>query len=219
MTGIETMAVQPGVKILNALLDFPPGRRLPGVRPDRPAVLSAEAVEPPILEFDQLFLEHYPRLVRILIRLVGNSGQAEELAADAFYRYHQHQAAQPIDENPAGWLYRTAMNLGLDAIRANSRRSRREERAQRETFMATPVANPLYELLAEEQRARVRSVLCLLKPVEGQVLLMGSSGFSCKEIANVLGMRADSVYVLISRARARFEKEYVSLYGGQAWPV
>jgi DNA-binding CsgD family transcriptional regulator len=56
--------------------------------------------------------------------------------------------------------------------------------------------------------------------VEGQVLLMGSSGFTCKEIAGVLGMRADSLYVLISRARTRFEKEYVSLYGrSESWPV
>ncbi|HVW11855.1 MAG TPA: sigma-70 family RNA polymerase sigma factor [Bryobacteraceae bacterium] len=191
------------------------------MRSDRPALMSEENLPgSSIQEFDELFLEHYPRLVRILIRLVGNSGQAEELAADAFYRYHQHQAGDPIDENPAGWLYRTAMNLGLDAIRSNSRRSRREEKAQRETFMATPAGNPLYELLAGEQRQRVRNVLCLLKPVEGQVLLMGSSGFTCKEIAGVLGMRADSLYVLISRARARFEKEYVSLYGrSESWPV
>ena len=177
------------------------------------------AVDSPTTDFEQLFLEHYPRLVRILIRLVGNSGQAEELAADAFYRYHRHQAEEGIEGNPAGWLYRTAMNLGLDALRANSRRVRREEKAQREAVAATPAGNPLYELLAEEQRERVRAVLCLLKPVEGQVLLLGSSGFACKEIAGLLGMRADSLYVLISRARARFEREYVSLYGGQPWPV
>ena len=177
------------------------------------------AVDSPTTEFEQLFLEHYPRLVRILIRLVGNSGQAEELAADAFYRYHRHQAEEGIEGHPAGWLYRTAMNLGLDALRANSRRVRREEKAQREAVTATPAGNPLYELLAEEQRERVRAVLCLLKPVEGQVLLLGSNGFACKEIAGLLGMRADSLYVLISRARARFEREYVSLYGGQPWPV
>lgn len=209
MTGTQTMT---GAKIFSGLLDFPPGRRLTDVR--RPAVMSEESVaDSPTTDFDQLFLEHYPRLVRILIRLVGNSGQAEELAADAFYRYHRHQAEEEIGGNPAGWLYRTAMNLGLDALRANSRRVRREEKAQREAVAAAPSGNPLYELLAEEQRERVRTVLCLLKPVEGQVLLMGSSGFTCKEIAGLLGMRADSLYVLISRARVRFEKEYVTLYG------
>jgi RNA polymerase sigma-70 factor, ECF subfamily len=170
--------------------------------------------------FEELFLEHYPRLVKTLLRLVGNPGQAEELAADAFYRLHQHRnlrgtpgTPESPDENPAGWLYRTAMNLGLDALRANSRRSRREERAQREGLGNQTPGDPLYELLAEEQRERVRTVISHLKPIQGQVLLMGSSGFTCKEIAEVLGSRPDSLYVLISRARAQFEKEYVSLYG------
>jgi len=55
-----------------------------------------------------------------------------------------------------------------------------------------------------------------LKPAQGQVLLMGSSGFSSKEIAAVLGLKPDSVYVLIARAKAQFEKKYVQLYGGAA---
>ena len=81
--------------------------------------------------FEELFLEHYPWLVKTRLRLVGNPGQAEELAADTFYRLHQHRDGG-AGENPAGWLYRTAMNLGLDALRANARRSRREERAYRD---------------------------------------------------------------------------------------
>ena len=171
-----------------------------------PAALAADR------EFEQLFLEHYPRLVKTLVRLLGNNGQAEELAADAFYRLHQHRSRHGSDENLAGWLYRTAVNLGLDALRANSRRSRREQQSQSQPANEA-AGSPLFELLAEEQRNRVRSVIARLKPVQGQVLLMGSSGFSCKEIAAVLGLRTDSLYVLISRAKAQFEKEYVNLYG------
>ena len=163
--------------------------------------------------FESLFLEHYPRLVRTLIRLVGNAGQAEELAADAFYRLHQHRVRHASEENLAGWVYRTAMNLGLDALRTDSRRSRREERAQREAQACGVSSNPLYELLAEEQRERVRTVVAQLKPLQGQVLLMESSGFARREIAAVLGMRLESLYVLMSRARTQFEKKYVKLYG------
>lgn len=163
--------------------------------------------------FEELFLEHYPRLVKTLLRLVGNRGQAEELAPDAFCRLHRHRAEHRSEENPAGWLYRTAMNLGLDALRANARRSRREERAHRESLTNELPGNPLYEMLAEEQRERVRTVISHLKPVQGQVLLMGSSGFTCKEIADLLRVKPESLYVLISRARAQFEKIYVRLYG------
>jgi RNA polymerase sigma-70 factor (ECF subfamily) len=186
------------------------------VQPDQEAVLEMTPAATSGLtsdrEFEALFLEHYPRLVKTLLRLVGKSGQAEELAADAFYRLHQHRTQHGAEENLAGWLYRTAVNLGLDALRANSRRSRREERSQREPANQTP-GNPLYELLAEEQRDRVRNVLAQLKPVQGQALLMGSSGFTGKEMAALLGMKPESLYVLISRAKAQFEKEYVNLYG------
>ncbi len=172
------------------------------------------APEPPHdHDFEALFLYHYPRLVRILLRLTGNPAQAEELAADAFYRAHQHRNQWSVEDNLAGWLYQTAMRLGLDSLRANSRRLRREDRAQRENVADESRGNPLYEMLAEEQRARVRSVISQLKPIQSQVLLMQSGGFACKEIAAVLGIRLDSLYVLISRARAQFEKEYVSLYG------
>ncbi len=178
------------------------------------ALLLTTGPEPPTDQsFEALFREHYPRLVKVLLRLLENSGQAEELAADAFYKLHQHRRQNRSEENLAGWLYRTAMNLGLDALRGNSRRIRREEQAHLEELAKEIPANPLYQLLADEQRERVRMVLSRLKPIQSQVLLMGSSGFTCKEMAALLGVKPDSLYVLISRAKAQFEKEYVSLYG------
>jgi RNA polymerase sigma-70 factor, ECF subfamily len=199
-------------------LDFSARHRLIGVHTSEEELLrsgpTVEARGPggdPV--FEDLFVEHYPRLVRTLLRLVGNPALAEELAADAFCKLHQHRARHGMDENPAGWLYRTAMNLGLDALRADSRRLRREERAGRESLMNETLENPLNDLLAEERRDRVRAVIAQLKPPQGQVLLMGSSGYSCKEIASVMGVKADSLYVLVARAKAQFEQRYLRLYG------
>lgn len=185
-----------------------------GVQPSHEELLLT-AGPPPAADkpFEDLFFEHYPRLVRMLIRLVGNSGQAEELASDAFYRLHRHRSQYGAEDHPAGWLYRTATNLALDALRSNARRLRREELAHQIEPGNPAAGNPLFQLLAEEQRERVRTVMARLKPIQAQVLLMGSSGFTAKEIGALVGARTDSLYVLISRARAQFEKEYVSLYG------
>ena len=79
--------------------------------------------------------------------------------------------------------------------------------------MNETLENPLNDLLAEERRDRVRAIIAQLKPTQGQVLLMGSSGYSCKEIAAVLGVKPDSLYVLIARAKAQFEQKYLRLYG------
>lgn len=176
----------------------------PAVRARQP---GADAV------FEDLFAEHYPRLVRTLQRLVGNQALAEELAADAFYKLCQQRPSHRPGENLPGWLYRTGMNLGLDALRANQRRLRREERAGREAQMNDNQDSPLNGLIAQERRERVRNVIAQLKPIQGQVLLMGSSGFTCREIAGVLGLKPDSLYVLIARAKAQFEQKYSQLYG------
>lgn len=162
--------------------------------------------------FENLFVEHYPRLVKTLLRLTGDPGQAEELASETFCKLYKRWPVQGR-ENPAGWLYKTAMNLGLDALRANSRRLRREERAGKEALRTSEPPGPLHDLLIEEQRSRVRTVIAQLKPIQGQVLLMGSSGFSGKEIAALLGMSADALYMLMARAKAHFEKKYIELYG------
>ena len=164
--------------------------------------------------FEDLFAQHYPRLVKTLLRLTGDSGQAEELAADAFCRLcRQRPPGNP--ESLAGWLYRTGVNLGLDALRANSRRTRREDEAGREGLRTGQPENPLQDLLAEEQRARVRSVLARLKPDQSQALLLNSSGFTGQEMSTVLGVKPDSLYVLLGRARAKFEQEYLKAYGRQ----
>jgi RNA polymerase sigma-70 factor (ECF subfamily) len=163
-------------------------------------------------DFERLFLAHYPRLVRILLRLTGNPAQAEELAADAFYKFYSHRPGLH-ETNPAGWLYRTAMNLAFDALRADTRRLRREERTGRESLLHETPQNPLNTLLAEERRDRVRAIISQLKPIQAQALLLGSSGYSSKEIATLLGLRPDSLYMLIARAKAQFEKKYLRLYG------
>ena len=205
--------------LTNVSLDFRPQRRLSDVDTSEEMILAFAATPEARgrgedRDFEQLFLAYYPRLVRILLRLTGNPAQAEELAADAFYKFYSQRGPAFRDANPAGWLYRTAMNLAFDALRADTRRLRREEGAGRENLMHDAPENPLNTLLAEERRDRVRAVISQLKPIQAQALLLGSSGYSSKEIAALLGLRPDSLYVLIARAKAQFEKKYLRLFGG-----
>ena len=72
-------------------------------------------------EFRAIFLHHYARIVAILVRLLGNLSHAEEVANDAFWRLYREPVLQD-NGNVGGWLYRTATNLGIDALRASGRR-------------------------------------------------------------------------------------------------
>src|ERR1043166_4395077 len=68
-----------------------------------------------------IFRAHYPRLVTILARLVGDRGQAEEIAADVFCKLSHRPGLLSKAEDRVAWMYRVAMNAGLAAVRGNRR--------------------------------------------------------------------------------------------------
>lgn len=158
---------------------------------------------------EALFREHYPRIVRMLARLVGDRGQAEEIASDAFSKLARRRAV----DAPEPWLYRVAMNAGVDALRANARRRRHEQAADAEARRTASAAGPLEELLRAERCARVRAVLGGLKPRDAGLLLLKSSGLAYREIALALGLEAGSVGTMLARAERQFERKYRARFG------
>jgi RNA polymerase sigma-70 factor (ECF subfamily) len=161
--------------------------------------------------FDVLFRAHYPRVVGMLGRLMGDRSQAEEIAADAFCKLAREPAMGDGDGLIA-WVYRVAMNAGLDAVRSNTRRKRREEVAGAGTpQVAAPAA--LDQLFREERCARVQDVLAALKPRDAQLLLLRANGLANRELAQTLAIQASSVGTLLARAEVEFERRYRARFG------
>ena len=160
--------------------------------------------------FDALFQTHYPRVVGMLGRLMGDRGQAEEIASDAFCKLAR-QRHSGDREGLTAWVYRVAINGGLDAVRSNTRRKRREEAAG--AGLGVAAAGALDELLRQERCARVQSVLAALKPRDAQLLLLRADGLAYRELAQALGMQASSVGTLLARAEQEFERRYRARYG------
>ena len=60
--------------------------------------------------FDSFFLAEHVRLYRALYVITGTSHEAEELMQEAFVRVWERWDRVSGMENPAAYLYRTAMN-------------------------------------------------------------------------------------------------------------
>jgi RNA polymerase sigma factor (sigma-70 family) len=147
----------------------------------------------------------------MLGRLMGDRGQAEEVAADAFCKLAgQHGGSD--GEGLTAWVYRVAINAGLDAVRSNARRKRREEVAG---AGSTGIQNScaLEQLLQQEKCARVQSVLAAMKPRDAQLLLLRANGMAYREVAQTLGVQASSIGTLLARAEAEFERKYRARFG------
>src|SRR5450432_3319857 len=173
---------------------------------DSSSAAAARAVE-------ALFRAHYPRLAGMLARLTGDRGQAEEIAADVFHKLSQRPALLTGNDDLTAWMYRVATNAGFDALRMISRRRKREESAGVNGIHAMAPDNALDEMLREERRARVRTVLGAMKPREAQMLLLRSSGLAYREVARTLGIQPGSVGTLLARAEAEFERRFRARYG------
>jgi RNA polymerase sigma-70 factor (ECF subfamily) len=162
--------------------------------------------------FEGVFRDHYPRVVAMLARLTGDRGQSEEIAADVFCKLAQRPHLEGRDDL-AAWVYRVAMNAGFDALRANSRRRRREQEATTESLRISSQPGALDDLLQAERCGRVRAVLESLKPRDAQLLLLRASGLAYRELAQTLGIQAGSVGTLLARAEQEFERKYRFRYG------
>ena len=158
-------------------------------------------------DFDGLFGAHYAALARLIYRVVGDTGWAEELAAEAFWKLYRQPPAS--DRNLAGWLCRTGLRLALDNLR------KRKRRAFYEALAPAPGAAHSPEAILEEheRRVRVRQVLAALKPAHAALLVLRGEGYSLAETASVLRLNPGSVGTFLARAETAFRKEYVKRYG------
>ena len=158
-------------------------------------------------QFDEFFAANYTALTRLVYRVVGDIGWAEELAAEAFWKLHQNPPAS--DHNLAGWLYRTGLRLALDNLK------KRKRRAHYETLAPAPgaVESPEEALAQIEQQIRVRQVLASIKPEQSALLVLRSEGYTLGEMATILAINSSSVGTLLARADTAFRKEYVNRYG------
>lgn len=156
--------------------------------------------------FDAFFAANYAGLARLLYRVVGDTGWAEDLAAEAFWKLHRNPPKS--NHNLEGWLYRTGLRLALDDLKKRKRRERYEAQA--------PIRKALTPEEAAEQmqqQVRVRRVLASLRKERAALLLLRSEGYTLAEIAVILSLNPNSVGTLLARADTAFRKEYVKRYG------
>lgn len=157
---------------------------------------------------EAMFQAHYARVAQLVSRVVGDRAEAEALTLEAFWQLWQRPPAD--DRNVGGWLYRVALRLGLNALRAARRRANYEIAAGRWALENTPPPDPAQEAERHAERARVQAVLAQLPEREAQLLLLRHTGLSYQEVAATLGVAPGSVGTLLARAEAAFAARWAT---------
>ena len=164
--------------------------------------------------FDDAFARHYPPVLGLVGRVLGEHMASEDVAQEAFIRLSEQPAllARP-DAEVAAWLRRVALNLGFNRLRSDRRAREHLERAAR---LEPPdqhdgASGPATLVLRQEEQAAVRRVLADLPPRQRECLLLRHAGYSYAEIAATLEVAVGSVGVLLARAEHAFRASYERL--------
>ncbi|MGH2590552.1 MAG: RNA polymerase sigma factor [Actinomycetota bacterium] len=143
--------------------------------------------------FDRFFDEHRDRLYRALWLVARDRSVAEEVTQDAFLKVWERWNRVRGLEDPAGYLYRTGMNILRN-------RRRRAALGLRRLVHASPPADDA--MAAVEARDLVVRALGTLTPRERAALvLVDLLDMTSEDAAKALGVRASTVRVLAARGR------------------
>jgi RNA polymerase sigma-70 factor (ECF subfamily) len=164
--------------------------------------VGAEAAEQAFHMDEQTFRVFYESTARplwaYLSRILGSATLADDLVQESYYRFLR---ATLKSEDPAyqkAYLFRIATNLSRD----HWRRLPRQEQGEAADAEQVPADDRTAERV--QQRSDLGRALGGLKPRERELLWLAYvEGSSHKEIAEVLGLRAASVRLLLFRARQK----------------
>jgi RNA polymerase sigma-70 factor, ECF subfamily len=155
--------------------------------------------------FERIFREYRTPIASYLLRLVDDPGLAEELAQEVFLRAYRALGSLPGDANERAWLYRIATNAAYDLLRR--RRLLKWLPLLGHPRGPTPSVGGLEDRIAEEDAVR-RALGKLSSLYRVPLILYTVEGFSTKEIAEMLGISANTAKVRLFRARQMFQEAY-----------
>jgi len=168
-----------------------------------PAKVAPEAadedrmMQPPTDSFEDFYERERNGLFGGLCLITGNRHEAEEITQDSFISVWERWSRVSKMENPTGYLYRTALN-------AFRKRQRRAALALRRV-VRTEAPSDAFQTV--DDRDVLRRALSELTPRQRAALVVTELlEHTSEEAARLLGIKAVTVRVLTSQARAALTK-------------
>ena len=153
---------------------------------------TAVLASTPCVRFEELFAAEQRRLYGALCLITRDPHEAEEIGQEAFARVWERWDRVGSMADPAGYLYRVAMNV----LRSRYRRARVAARRAVEGTKQDEIAD------ADDRDEVERMLRPLNRQQRSALVLTSMLGYSSDEAGALLGMRGSTIRVLTTRARA-----------------
>ena len=154
-------------------------------------------------DFDEIYRDHAPLVYRTAWGVLGSREDADDVVQTVFLRLIQRETPLEFRKNPGAYLYRSAVNVSLDVLKARRRRPVLVEHVEH-LQLAAP-EHDAHRL--EELHQRLYAALDQIRPADREVLILRyMHKKSVADIGRLLGVSRAVVSLRLFRARARMRK-------------
>jgi len=148
-------------------------------------------------DYDELYREYLPRILNYVRLRVDGEDLAQDLTAEVFERAATKQHTLRKRGAFGGWLFRIAHNV----VAGHYRRRRPTVPLDDTLVLTSSELSPPEVVMQREELARLRAAIDTLSAREQEIVrLKFGGGLGNQEIAQVMGLRAGHVGVLVYRA-------------------
>lgn len=164
--------------------------------------------------FRTLVERYEGRVASVVIRMLGNTPEAEDAGQETFIRFYRGLHGFRGHASVGTYLTRIAINLSLTELKKRRRRSifvpfappGREQDAPEPDY-ADPAASAEYDDTAD----RIHAALSRLKPEFRSVIVLRlMEGYSTKETAEILGLPVGTVLSRLRRSQEKLKRMLIS---------
>jgi RNA polymerase sigma-70 factor (ECF subfamily) len=168
-----------------------------------PPVSAPKATDSPFsTEFEALFEEHYQLVYRTAYGITARVEDAEDVVQTIFLRLLQRGASPEVMKNPAGYLYRAAVNGSLTVVERRRRHAGTEDSEAAAALIPAAASTP-----ADDTHRRLYEAIAQLSRKAADILILRYlHNHSDADIAKLLGTSRGVIAVTLFRARARLKK-------------
>lgn len=159
-----------------------------------------------VAAFEQLIRQQERPVLRLAWRLTGSLPDAQDIAQEAFLKFHERLGQFQDQSQLSAWFYRVTVNLCWDLAR-KKKSSRLVVVVDNFNHYPSSTPNPEESTRDRQYQELVNSALLQLPERErAAIVLREMEGLSTAEVASVLGSAEATVRVQICTARVKLRK-------------
>lgn len=172
--------------------------------------------------FEELVDMYKDKIYHLGYRMLGNSGEAEDVVQDTFLRVYMNLDRYDENQKFSTWIYRIATNLCIDRLRKRKPNYSLDaempdgEGADWYSMLPANQDTPEEETVLSETQHQIRKAIDTLpEKYKSVVILRYLHDLSLQEIGDVLKMPVTTVKTRVHRGREFLRKKLEPEFGGQ----